>query len=128
MEEKTAFVHLCPSKESWPKGRGRSKEEAKRTSSPGFCRHLRTGSVNCCQIKKTERETAVDAFYKKQRGEHFPPRPSQESPHRQNYTVTVPPFAFQRFPRWSECGSSPRDHGNDRKGGKFSPLNSKRLY
>lgn len=32
---------------------------------PSFCHALRTGLVNCCQIKKTERKTAVVALYKK---------------------------------------------------------------
>lgn len=71
---------------------------------PSFCHALRTGLVNCCQIKKTERKTAVVAWYKKK---HFLLEPSQESPHRQNYTVTFKGFAFKRLRTGLNAGRFP---------------------
>lgn len=52
-----------PRKVKGKEGRGRRKRNVKIL--PSFCHALRTGLVNCCQIKKTERKTAVVALYKK---------------------------------------------------------------
>lgn len=59
---------LCPPRPIQGKlSKGRGREEGKRNVQilPSFCHALRTGLVNCCQIKKTERKTAVAALYKK---------------------------------------------------------------
>lgn len=97
---------LCP---PWPiqeklvglRGNGGRKRNVKIL--PSFCHALRTGLVNCCQIKKTERKTAVVALYKK----HFLSQPSRESLHRQNYTVTFKGFAFKRLRRGLNAGRFP---------------------
>lgn len=60
--EETAFVYLCPSKES---ATVKEKRKINVKILPSFCHALRAGLVNCCQIKKTERKTAVVALYKK---------------------------------------------------------------
>lgn len=99
---------LCPPRdirEKLAKGGGkRGAKGGKRNVKilPSFCHASRTGLVNCCQIKKTGRKkknkTAVVALYKKKtRKKHFLLQPSQESPHRQNYTVTFKGFAFKRW-------------------------------
>lgn len=50
--------------------------------------------------RKKKKKTAVVALYKKKRKKkHFLSQPSQESPHRQNYTVTFKGFAFKRWRR-----------------------------
>lgn len=102
VEEKTGFVHLGPSEKSWEMGGGGRRERNVKIL-PSFCHALRTGLVNCCQIKKTERKTAVVALYKK----HFLPQPSRESPHRQNYTVTFKGFAFKRLRTGLNVGRFP---------------------
>lgn len=98
--EETAFVYLCPSKES---ATVKEKRKINVKILPSFCHALRAGLVNCCQIKKTERKTAAVALYNK----HYLSQPSRESPNTQNYTVTFKGFAFKRWHRCLNAGRFP---------------------
>lgn len=86
---------LCPPRPIQGKLEGGGRRRRKRNVKilPSFCHALRTGLVNCCQIKKQKEKQPWSPYVKK----HFLSQPSRESPHRQNYTVTFKGFAFKRW-------------------------------